>query len=105
MTSAGDTTAEMLLRAADVGRSAGLRFVYAGNLPGRVGDLESTHCASCRTLLISRYGYLIRDYRLTPAGACPSCGAAVPGRWSDHFAPQIASVPFRPRRRLGVDRP
>jgi pyruvate formate lyase activating enzyme len=104
MTSPGDTTTEMLVRAADVGRSAGLRFVYAGNIPGRVGDLENTRCPSCHALLVSRHGYVIRDYRLTPAGACPSCGTTVPGRWSDHFEPQIASVPFSPLHRRGPDR-
>lgn len=105
MTSPGDTTTKMLVRAADIGRSAGLRFVYAGNIPGRVGDLENTRCPSCRALLVSRHGYLIRDYRLTPGGACPSCGTTVPGRWSDHFEPQVASVPFSPLRRRGLDRP
>ena len=37
----------MLLAAADIGRANGLRYVYAGNLPGRVGDLEDTRCAAC----------------------------------------------------------
>ena len=104
MRSRGDTTTEMLVNAADIGRSAGLRFVYAGNLPGCVGDLENTRCPSCRSLLVSRYGYVIRQYRITSAGACPSCGTQVPGRWSEHFEPQVTSVPFSPRRRRGLDR-
>ncbi len=99
MTSPGDTTAGMLQKAARIGAEAGLRFVYAGNLPGRVGDLENTRCPSCRSLLVNRHGYLIRDYRITPAGTCPDCGQAVPGRWSEHFEPQIASRPFSPYRR------
>ena len=37
-----NTTAAMLLRAAEIGREAGLRFVYAGNIPGRVGQ-SRTH--------------------------------------------------------------
>jgi pyruvate formate lyase activating enzyme len=104
MTSPGDTTAGMLLEAASIGRAAGLRFVYAGNLPGQVDDLENTRCPSCRSLLISRHGYLIREYRITPAGACPQCGRPVPGRWSQHFEPQIASIPFSPRPRRGAGR-
>ena len=36
-----------LLRAADIGRQAGLRYVYAGNLPGSVGGLENTLCPGC----------------------------------------------------------
>jgi pyruvate formate lyase activating enzyme len=91
-----NTTAGMLLAAAAVGRSSGLRHVYAGNLPGQVGDLEDTHCQGCGDTLIGRNGYYIRDYRITPRGCCPSCGAPVPGRWSDRFDGQIASRPFRP---------
>ena len=38
MTDVADTTAEMLTRAARLGREAGLHYVYAGDRPGRVGD-------------------------------------------------------------------
>jgi len=99
MTDPQNTTAEMLLAAADIGRANGLRFVYAGNLPGRVGDLEDTHCASCGEVVVSRYGYHIRDYRITPDGRCPSCAVVIPGRWSRRFDGQIASRPFLPGRR------
>ncbi len=98
MTDPQDTTPEMLLRAAEIGRRAGLRFVYAGNLPGHVGGLEDTRCPSCHERLVERYGYLIRSYRITAAGACPSCGTKVPGRW-DAFTGQIASHPFVPGTR------
>lgn len=102
MTDPGDTPPETLFRASAIGRRAGLRFVYAGNLPGRVGDLENTRCPSCAALLIERLGYHIRNYRLTPDGCCPSCGAAIPGRWAARFEGQIATTPFLPggRRRL-----
>jgi pyruvate formate lyase activating enzyme len=99
MTSPEDTTPDMLLGAAGIGRANGLRHVYAGNLPGAVGDLEDTHCASCGSTLIRRYGYFIRDYTITPAGACPACGKQVPGRWSARFDGQIASRPFLPGSR------
>ena len=104
MTGTPNTTADLLLEAAEIGRANGLRYVYAGNMSGAVGDLEDTHCASCRATRISRYGYLIRDYRLTPDGHCPSCATAIPGRWSKAFDGQIASQPFLPgsRRRLSV---
>jgi len=82
MTDPEDTTAEMLRSAADLARGNGLRYVYAGNLPGQVGDLEDTRCASCGDVLVARHGYHIRDYRITPEGRCPSCAIAVPGRWS-----------------------
>ena len=94
-----DTTPEMLQRAADIGRRAGLRYVYAGNLPGQVGDLEDTRCASCGEWLVERFGYLIRGYRVTPSGACPSCAKAVPGLWGSGFDGQITSRPFVPGTR------
>jgi pyruvate formate lyase activating enzyme len=96
MTDPDNTTAEMLLSAADIGRAQGLRHVYAGNLPGEVGDLEDTRCAACSEPLVTRYGYHIRDYRLTADGCCPRCATAVPGRWSSRFEGQIASRPFLP---------
>jgi pyruvate formate lyase activating enzyme len=92
-----DTTAEDLQRAAEIGRQAGLRYIYAGNLPGEVGDLENTRCHNCRQLLVERYGYLIRGYHLTPQGACPQCGTAIPGRWQTRFDRQRAAFPFLPR--------
>jgi pyruvate formate lyase activating enzyme len=91
-----NTTPEMLVAAADIGRRNGLRFVYAGNLPGRVGDLENTRCPTCRALLVERYGYFIQSYRLTSSGTCPDCGMTIPGRWGSGFAGQIASTPFLP---------
>jgi pyruvate formate lyase activating enzyme len=94
-----NTTAEMLLHAAAIGRASGLRYVYAGNLPGSVDDLEDTHCGSCGDILVARYGYHIRDYRITADGRCPSCAASVPGRWSNRFDGQITSRPFLPGTR------
>jgi pyruvate formate lyase activating enzyme len=44
MVDAPSTPADTLQRAAEIGQEAGLRYVYAGNLPGRVGSLEDTHC-------------------------------------------------------------
>src|SRR5690349_3595895 len=47
MTSPANTTVTMLVKAAAIGRANGLRHVYAGNLPGSVGELEDTRCAAC----------------------------------------------------------
>ena len=92
-----DTRPEDLLRAAEIGRKAGLRYVYAGNLPGRVGDLEDTRCHQCGDTLIRRSGYFVKDYRVTADGKCPSCQAAIPGRWAARFEHQITDRPFLPR--------
>ena len=103
MHDAPNTTAAMLVAAAAIGQRNGLRYVYAGNLPGRVGDLENTRCHACRALLIERVGYLVQAYRVTAEGTCPDCGASIPGRWSAAFGGQLSSTPFVPdRRRLRV---
>ncbi|HEY1271445.1 MAG TPA: AmmeMemoRadiSam system radical SAM enzyme, partial [Terriglobales bacterium] len=60
-----ETTAEDLLRAADIARKAGLRYVYAGNLPGMVGNAEDTRCHNCGKTLVKRYSYLIKDYKVS----------------------------------------
>lgn len=75
------TSRAALHRAATIGREAGLQFVYVGNLP-EAGGLENTHCPECGEVLIERSGFFVRRNRLTPGGQCPSCGAAVPGRWA-----------------------
>ena len=97
MTDPENTRPETLMRAAEIGRRAGLHYVYAGNLPGQVGDLENTRCSSCQELLIERYGYFITGYFLTPQGCCPSCAASIPGRWDTAFRGQITARPFVPR--------
>ena len=102
MNDTDSTTAETLLRAAGIGRKAGLKFVYAGNLPGSVAELENTRCPNCSGLLIERTGYRIRSYAITPEGECPSCHAKIPGRWPAKFGGQIASRPFIPSRELEI---
>jgi pyruvate formate lyase activating enzyme len=82
MTENANTTAEQLIRACEIGREEGLRYIYAGNLPGRVGRWENTYCPSCDELLIERYGYLIRQMKVTPKGNCPKCATKIPGIWA-----------------------
>ncbi len=97
----GATPAATLLRAAEIGRSEGLRFVYAGNIPGRVGEWENTRCPGCGAVLVERAGYRIRDYRITDGGTCPDCHLAIPGYWhggvrhpqADPDAPVASSRP------------
>ena len=103
MTDPENTSPETLIRAAEIGKKAGLRYVYAGNLPGMVGDWENTRCSNCQELLIERHGYLIVGYHLTPQGCCPSCGTSIPGRWDPAFRAQITDRPFVPRMRPRSD--
>ncbi len=82
MTDPDNTPADTLLRAARIGQAVGLRYVYAGNLPGRVGKFENTYCPTCKDPLIARVGFLVTANRLTPSGTCPSCDTKIPGIWS-----------------------
>jgi len=100
MTDPDPTPVATLLRAAEIGRREGLRYVYAGNLPGQVGDWESTRCPSCGDVLVERLGYRILQDRLTPRGACPGCGTAIPVVWPGGVfnPPRDAGSPEASRR-------
>jgi len=81
MTDRDRTSVDTLRHACEIGKEEGLRFVYAGNLPGRVGDWENTRCPQCGELLIERFGFQVLANRLTAAGQCPRCATPIPGRW------------------------
>ena len=76
-----NTPAQTLVRAAEIGREAGLNYVYAGNLPGRVDDYESTRCPKCNKLLVKRQAYVVAEYHITGQGTCPACGTKIAGIW------------------------
>ncbi len=75
------TGAGTLRRAAEIGYAEGLRYVYAGNIPGKVGEFENTRCPVCGETVIERLGFLVLAYRLTGGGACRKCGTRIPGVW------------------------
>jgi pyruvate formate lyase activating enzyme len=78
-----NTPANTLLRAAEIGREAGLHYVYAGNLPGRVDEYETTFCPHCNTPLVERTGFRVHAMRLEADGKCPNCGGKVAGIWPE----------------------
>ncbi len=79
------TRPQHLLRAYEIGKRAGLRYIYPGNIPGAFGDLESTHCPTCNAVVIGRYGFRVTSYKLED-GKCASCGTEIPGVWGDGSA-------------------
>ncbi|MDP3920665.1 MAG: radical SAM protein [Candidatus Omnitrophota bacterium] len=84
MTAPENTRPEHLLRAVDVAKRSGLKYIYPGNLPGQVGDGENTFCPDCGELLIERFGFEVREDRVTPAGGCcPKCRTKIPGFWRE----------------------
>jgi pyruvate formate lyase activating enzyme len=82
-TDATNTTETQLIRAAEIATEEGMRFVYAGNAPGRVGDWENTYCPDCHHKLIDRFGFLVREYSITAGGKCPKCQSQIPGLWPE----------------------
>ena len=81
MTDRGRTGVDTLRRAAEIGEEAGLRYVYAGNIPGRIATYEDTRCPNCGHTVISRRGFTVIDYALTDDGECPDCSTPVAGIW------------------------
>jgi len=77
------TPVETLLRACEIGKAAGLRYVYPGNTPGAFGTRENTYCVSCGELLIRRRGFVVEENRMC-GSSCPKCGARVPGVWEEN---------------------
>jgi pyruvate formate lyase activating enzyme len=87
------TSAGQLAAAAAIGTDAGLRFVYAGNVPGRLGALEDTRCPACALTLVARRGFTVVADHLSRSGHCPRCGQAVPGRWETSTTTRHGSRP------------
>ncbi len=76
-TQAGD-----LLKAVTIGQAEGLKYIYAGNLPGQVRQWEDTRCPTCKKPLVERAGFRVRSYRISHQGCCPDCHTVIPGIWS-----------------------
>lgn len=76
-----ETSPSMLLKAYEIGKNAGINFIYPGNLPGQTGELEHTYCKECGTLLVERYGFHVMANHIK-AGHCYKCNDMVPGRWA-----------------------
>jgi len=70
------TPPETLQRAYDIGKAAGLHYIYMGNLPG--AEAESTFCYNCGKKLIDRIGYHIRANHIINS-RCPDCGTEIAG--------------------------
>ncbi len=68
------TPTEILNQAYAIGKEAGLRYVYLGN----VGEGNNTYCYQCHRLLIERFGFSIRAYWIKE-GRCPDCHRPIDG--------------------------
>ncbi len=79
MTEAPSTPLETLNLACRIGKQAGLKHVYCGNVAGQAD--ESTYCPACGEKLIDRTGFTIRSNHLID-GKCSQCGEKLAGVWS-----------------------
>jgi pyruvate formate lyase activating enzyme len=74
------TPVEILLRAREIARAAGLRYVYVGNVPGLSGA-ATTRCPNCRQVVIDRDIFAVTRNDLD-AGRCRHCHTRIPGVWT-----------------------
>ncbi len=72
------TEPEILIRAREVGKAAGIKHVYCGNLMRSYSDYETTVCPVCRFELIKRYGMVVTEYNVMDS-CCPKCGEKILG--------------------------
>ena len=72
---ANATPPEQILHALEIGKQAGLKYLYAGNMPG--GDFVNTRCHTCGAVVIERHGFSARTVGLDGT-SCASCGQKLP---------------------------
>lgn len=72
----GSTPVQTLERAWAIGKEAGLRYVYIGNVLG--AREENTFCWNCGKRVIGRFGFSVRE-RHVRDGKCEYCGAVIDG--------------------------
>jgi len=73
------TPISTLEKARAVALSAGLEYVYIGNIPGHEG--EHTFCQKCKKMIIQRTGYMVGEINVK-GGKCKYCGKPIPGIWA-----------------------
>jgi len=71
------TPMETMKRAREIGRRAGLRYIYLGN----VAEGTNTNCYQCHELIVDRR-YMGLNKLTLENGRCPVCGAKINGVWS-----------------------
>lgn len=71
-----NTPVETLTKAFDIGKNAGLEYVYIGN----TSLSTSTHCPKCHNVLIERKGFYANPLQGFE-GVCPHCQTPIAGLW------------------------
>lgn len=71
------TQQKTIERACKIGKNAGMKYVYAGNVPIDY----STECPNCHTELIRRNWFEVIENKIE-GGHCPKCQSKVDGVWA-----------------------
>ncbi|MFH0791110.1 MAG: AmmeMemoRadiSam system radical SAM enzyme [Candidatus Omnitrophota bacterium] len=69
------TSEQALKKAQDIGKAAGLNYVYAGNVIGFGND---TYCQNCNKILVKREIFDVLENHIK-AGKCGYCNSVIPG--------------------------
>ncbi|MFW5490386.1 MAG: AmmeMemoRadiSam system radical SAM enzyme [Desulfovibrio sp.] len=72
------TPVQTLEKAERIGKEAGLRHIYVGNVHGHASN--STFCPSCGNVCIERSGFRVLSNTLEDS-KCVECGEVIPGEW------------------------
>ncbi|MBM3709072.1 MAG: AmmeMemoRadiSam system radical SAM enzyme [Actinobacteria bacterium] len=70
------TEISSIVRAIDIGKKAGLKYIYGGNIPG--SKYENTSCPDCKEMLIERHGFSVINSKIKN-NVCAGCGAVIDG--------------------------
>jgi pyruvate formate lyase activating enzyme len=74
----GPTQVKSIIKAIEIGKKSGLKYVYGGNIHG--SEYENTVCSNCGKEILKRTGYLITEYNIRN-GCCTNCGNHIDGIW------------------------
>jgi pyruvate formate lyase activating enzyme len=70
------TPLETLQRAYSIGKNAGLKYIYMGN----VQNTNTTFCPNCHKALIERKGFRV-EKNIINGDSCPYCNEHIAGIW------------------------
>jgi pyruvate formate lyase activating enzyme len=73
------TPVEILLRAREAAREAGLRYPYIGNVAGLL-EAGTTFCPGCRRAVVERDIFAVTATKIVN-GRCSMCQTAIAGVW------------------------
>jgi len=73
------TDQKTIEKAYQIGRKAGLNFIYPGNISHKIA--KNTLCPNCNEIVVNRTGYDI-DVKIEK-NTCPNCGFVIPGIWQN----------------------